>query len=386
MEGEFLGSATIHQFQPAREIDGSDPCPCGSGTEYGRCCRPRGQHAYGSDIQRGTVPVRLEGTRTEILSSLIFQGRRIRTIWNRLYWFPQQQTFHEFLDYLVLQTLNREWFNRQQNLPAARQHVVCRWRRSLMELLQRPAMTDGGWIMTGPVMAYFCFAWDLYWLQLIHRLPKSLERRLRDLDAFQGARYEVSIAAIFARAGFEIELLDEKEKSSRHCEFVAKHKRTSGIVYVETKSRHRPGVLNQPGQFDSAAPVKGDLFGLYADAIRQGPSETRPFFIFIDANVPCQVPKTALAYGDLPLDVYPWMTEFLDKLRTRWASLADSSPETAVCVTNYAAHFGNEREPSPIGVCGFLPAPNPRAPITDAGILDDILYCLRYCTKIPRQF
>jgi hypothetical protein len=134
--------------------------------------------------------------------------------------------------------------------------------------------------MTGPVMAYFCFGWDLYWLQLIHRLPKSLVRRLRDHDNFQCARYEVAIAAIFARAGFEIELLDETEKSVRHCEFVATHKRTGGIVYVETKSRHRPGVLNQPGEFDTAAPVKGDLFGLYADAVGQPPSEARPYFIF----------------------------------------------------------------------------------------------------------
>lgn len=211
----------------------------------------------GTAIQRGPVPVRLEGTRNEILSSLIYDGKRLRILWNRLYWFPPEQTFHEFLDYLVLHTLNREWFKRQGTL--AERHIVYPRRESLSKLLATPPQADGGRIMTGPVMAYFCFGWDLYWLQLIHRLPKSLVRRLRDHDNFQGARYEVAFAAIFARAGFEIELLDETEKSVRHCEFVAPHKRTGGIVYVETKSRHRPGVLNQPGAFDIAAPLKGDL-------------------------------------------------------------------------------------------------------------------------------
>lgn len=378
-----MDAATIPQFRPAKPLDGSASCPCGSGASYDRCCRPRGDRAYGTAIQRETVPVRLEGTRTEILSSLIYDGKRFRILWNRLYWFPPEQTFHEFLDYLVLHTLNREWFKRQGTL--AERHIVYRWRESLSKLLATPPQADGSRIMTGPVMAYFCFGWDLYWLQLIHRLPKSLVRRLRDHDNFQGARYEVAIAAIFARAGFEIELLDETEKSVRHCEFVATHKRTGGIVYVETKSRHRPGVLNQPGAFDIAAPLKGDLFGLYADAVGQAPSEARPYFIFLDANVPSDVPKTAPAYGNLPLDTYPWMAEFCASLRACWAG-SEKTPETAVFVTNSAAHFGNDEDRSPTGVGGYLLSPNPRAPLAEPGVLDDIDYCLRYATSIPRQF
>jgi hypothetical protein len=69
--------------------------------------------------------------------------------------------------------------------------------------------------MTGPVTAYLCFSYDLYWLQLVHGLPKSLIKRLCSKEHFQGARYEIAIAATCARAGFQIELLDE---SMKECE------------------------------------------------------------------------------------------------------------------------------------------------------------------------
>jgi SEC-C motif len=377
----------MNELKRAREIGRNDPCPCGSGIKYKRCCLPNGPAAYGNRIQHQTVPVTLGGTRTEIPSSFIFDGKRFRILWNRLHWSPQEQTFHEFLDYLVLQTLNRQWFNNQAGLPAAERHVVFSWRRALLDLLKTPATTpDGGWVMTGPITAYLCFAYDLYWLQLIHRLPRTLERRLRDREAFQGARYEVAIGAIFARAGFEIELLDETVKSIKHCEFVATHKRTRTRVHVEAKSRRRPGVLNQPGIFDAATHVKGDIFGLYTDAVRQCPPTPEPYFIFIDANVPSDVPKSAPAYGLIPIETYPWMKEIQEGLNGRWAKLIEPTPETAVCITNYASYFGNEQDAAPIGVCGLFPSPRPRAAIADARMLDDFLYCLRYYTTIPRQF
>ncbi len=107
-----------------RAIDRNDGCPCGSGAKYGMCCLQRGPDAYGNRIQRGTVPILLEGARTEILSSFIFDGKRFRILWNRLIWFPQEQTFHEFLDYLVMQTLGRAWFKKQDIVSAAERHVL----------------------------------------------------------------------------------------------------------------------------------------------------------------------------------------------------------------------------------------------------------------------
>ena len=120
-----------------------------------------------------------------------------------------------------------------------------------------------GHTLTGPAKAYLCFGYDLYWLQLFHRLPESLIGRLKDFGAFQGARYEVLVAAVFARAGFEIEWIGDAEAASKHPEFIATHKRTGKKVGVETKSRQRPGAMNYIGTVTPETHLKGDVFHLY---------------------------------------------------------------------------------------------------------------------------
>jgi hypothetical protein len=174
------------------KVGRNDACPCGSGLKYKRCCLNRGPDAYGTTIQHHTVPVILEGTRTEIISSMVFSGRRFRSVWSRLFQFPPEQTFHEFLDYLVIETLGCGWFNKQAACPPPEQHVIVRWKQAHDDLVRtRSATPDGGWVQTGPVHAYLTLGYDLYWLQLINKLPKSLQKRLRDREAFQGARYEI---------------------------------------------------------------------------------------------------------------------------------------------------------------------------------------------------
>ncbi len=232
--------------------------------------------------------------------------------------------------------------------------------------------------------AYLSLAYDLYWLQLFHKLPKSLEKRLRDREAFQGARYEILIAATFARAGFDIQLLDETVKAAKHCEFIATHKLTRTQVYVEAKSRRRPGVLHQPGTF-TKDDVMGDLFRLYRDALQQAPPG-QAYFIFIDANLPTAWPKNTPGYGAIPFDQIPWVSEFVSRLQAKWDTTTGPNAETAVIVTNYAAHFGNETDPAPIGFMAPMQPPRPAVPITDNKMLDDLFYCLRTYGKIPKQF
>ena len=142
----------------------------------------------------------------------------------------------------------------------------------MVELLRRPGDADDGvstgHTLTGPAKAYQCFGYDLYWLQLVHKLPDSVIERLKDFRAFQGARYEVLIAAIFARAGFEIEWIDDNKASGKHPEFIATHKVTGKKVGVETKSRQRPGAMNYIGTVSPETHLKGDVFDLYYKAIQ----------------------------------------------------------------------------------------------------------------------
>jgi hypothetical protein len=251
-------------------FDASKPCPCGMhGKNYGDCCETQGPDALGNAMQRGGVQVRLPGTRNETLSSWVSGDTRFRIVWNQLWDSPQEHTFHQFLDCLTVKTLGQEWFKQQVLLPIERQNAIVRWRASLRSLLDRPANTpDGGHTFTGPVKAYFCLAYDLFWLQLVHKLPENLAERLRSFSKFEGARYESLVAAVFVRAGFEINWLDDVLASGKHCEFIATHKATRTKIGVEVKFRRRSAVLNFPG--GTVAPethLKGDIFGLYDQAV-----------------------------------------------------------------------------------------------------------------------
>jgi hypothetical protein len=312
---------------------------------------------------------------------------RHRIIWNKVWFAPQEQTFHEFLDALIGQTLGHDWFEKQKLLPTEKQNAIVRWRSALVSLLSRPTDTsDGGHIRTGPVEAYLSLGYDLFWLQLVYRLPDRLVQRLRNFEEFQGARYEILIAAVFARAGFEIDWLDDVVKTGKRCEFVAVHKKTGARVSVEAKSRRRGGALHHPGTVEARTHLRGDIFGLYENALLQGPTDGTPFLVFIDANVPASVPRGALGYSNLPVETFPWMAQIRDGLVTKWSSLSGNTVETGVFITNFAFYYGNDQDASPIGLCGYFPSPKPNVAVTDNQIIEDLSYCLRFYAQIPRQF
>src|SRR5258708_36890370 len=81
---------------------------------------------------------------------------RARSLWQS----PRDQTFHQFLDGLVVKTLTREWFEQQLHLPVKNQNVILRWRAAMLELLRRPGDASDeistGHTLTGPTKAYLC--------------------------------------------------------------------------------------------------------------------------------------------------------------------------------------------------------------------------------------
>ncbi|MGB7589611.1 MAG: hypothetical protein WBO19_00040 [Terriglobia bacterium] len=368
----------------------SKSCPCGLfGKTYGECCKDKGMKALGNAMLSGTSPVIVPGARTEILSSMVMGDTRFRILWNELWHSPQEQTFHQFLDSLVLKTLGQNWFEQQKLLPVKNQNAIVRWRTAMTSLLNKPGDADDavgtGHTLTGPVKAYPCFGHDLYWLQLVHRLPESLIERLKDFQAFQGARYEVMIAAVFARAGFGIEWIDDTKVARKHPEFIATHKKTKEKVGVETKSRRRPGAMNYIGMVTPETHLKGDVFELYEKAVQQAPAEGLPFLIFIDPNVPASFPKDVPAYSDIPVETFPWMTEIRDRLVSTWNGSIEPSAESAVFVTNFAFYYGNEEDPSPTGMGSFFPSVKPRVSLLGNPMIEDLIYCLRYYDQVPRQ-
>ncbi|KAK9329546.1 hypothetical protein V1520DRAFT_379142 [Lipomyces starkeyi] len=237
---ENLPIPPLPQFEPSKAVPLWAPR---KDLRYDSCCKDQGIHALGNTMLRGTAPIIVPSARTKILSSMVYKISDFKT-------------------------LGKESFEQQLLLPIKNQNAIVRWRHTL----------------TGPAKVYQCLGYDLYWLQLVHRLPESLIERLKELRAFQGARYEVLIAAVFARAGFEIEWIDDTNAAGKHPEFIATHKNTNKKVGVKTKSRRRP---------------EGEI----------------PFLIFIDPNVPASMPKDAPAYSSIPVDRFPWMTEMISWFR-----------------------------------------------------------------------
>jgi len=379
-----LATPPIPSFELAK------PCPCGlHGKSYGDCCKDKGMHALGNEMLRGTSPRMVPGALSQMQSSMVKDDTRFRFVWDEYWQSPQDQTFHQFLDDLVVKTLTREWFDQQLLLPVKNQNVIVRWRAAMLELLQRPGDANDdistGHTLTGPTKAYLCFGYDLYWLQLVHRLPESLINRLKEFHKFQGARYEILVAAIFTRAGFEIEWIDDTKVSEKHPELIATHKRTGKKVGVEVKSRRRPGPINFPGTVTPETHLKGDVFDLYDKAIQQAPEGEIPFLIFIDPNVPDSPEKGLPSYSNISVDTVPWMKEIRDRLLEIWNGATEPTPESAVLITNFAFYYGDNDSPSPAGMGAFFPSLKPRVPILGDPMIDDLRYCFQTYDTVPRQ-
>jgi hypothetical protein len=381
-----LAMQSIPPFDPAK------PCPCGlHGKSYGDCCKDKGIHALGNEMLRGTFPKTVPGALTQIQSSMVNvkDDTRFRIVWNKVWYYPQHETFHQFLDALVFGTLGKDWFEKQLLLPFKNQNEIVKWRKAMVELLRRPGDADDdvstGHTLTGPTKAYQCFGYDLYWLQLVHRLPDSLIKRLKDFHKFQGARYEILVAAVFTRAGFDIEWIDDTKASGKHPEFIATHKGTGRNIAVEAKSRRRPGSINFPGTVTPETHLKGDVFDLYDAAIPKAPDGDIPFLIFIDANVPDSPQKGLPSYSHIPIETTPWMQDIRDRLVEIWDAATEPTPESAVVITNCAFYYGDNDSPSPAGMGAFFASKKPRVPVPDDPMMADLAYCFQTYDTVPRQ-
>jgi hypothetical protein len=109
-------------------------------------------------------------------------------------------------------TFGETWYKGEMAKAAeADRHIVVRWLTAFraQQAKHLPADHQKGQVFaaptTGEITELIALAHDLYLLQKVDRLPDSLVNRLRNHDGFQGARYEVAIAAAFVKCDFEIE-------------------------------------------------------------------------------------------------------------------------------------------------------------------------------------
>jgi len=134
------------------------------------------------------------------------------------------------------------------------------------------------------MLSYLLLAYDLYTIDHNYELQDRVIKRLKDENQFQGALYELYIASLFMRAGFEIEYSDESDYSQKHPEFIAKLSSSDQFIAVEAKSKHRESLIGR----------KGTLNGKFRLNITKSMNRAfhkevdMPYIIFIDINLPAE--------------------------------------------------------------------------------------------------
>lgn len=302
------------------------------------------------------------GIHINYVRPIVFRGKKVFALGNRVYAsFPPNTTFHEFLIQILKETIGLDWFREQANLPAEERHFISICLEKLGEWIARNEKTAErvkgevwGAKPDGYSKSLLSTAFDV--CSLIHKqtLPSQLLERLKSRDQYQGARYEIAIAAIFARLDCDIQWTDEKSKS-KHCEFIAVHRPTGVSLAVEAKSKHRSGVLHQLGFL---APVEKLLSArairrLLNNALEQNPKDV-PFAVFIDVNVPIT--------PTIPVDEKPWVKDIKRLVERKLESISPQDyPLNAAFFTNFAYHYQTENEAERGEAIGIV-VPHPKFP------------------------
>jgi len=313
----------------------------------------------------------------KLVPSVIQMGKRIRTIGSdRIHRHPEE-TFHDFLFGWMRLHFGKEWWLAQEALPSAKQHAVVGWWTSLLDWrlknqTESNELPDGRWVTltSGTAQTILQLAYDLFCVKHLGKLTDTLMNRLRDLREFQGARYEICVAAIFARAGFQIDWCGEVP-GEKICEFIATH--FSGVeVAVEAKSRRRPGIIHQKGI--EASEYRADLKNIYASARKKKP--IYPFVIFLDANMP--------PTPDVPWEESPKLQDikdFFDDFPEPTAERPDA--HNLVVISNFCFHFKKE-DLSDMDPTLYIKSLHPKYPYPEA-VWESIYHATQQYSQIPEQ-
>ena len=278
---------------------------------------------------------------------------RVRGVGNRVYKRHPNETFHQFLGFYVSETLGHEWLAKEMKRPAGQGHLIASWVNEMNDLInaqaeQVPELPVRSALMSGNSKALHSLAYDLYSIRLSgEQILPTMVNRLKNLNQFQGARYEIAVAAIAVRAGFDIKWINEK---GTHCEFTGQHRTTGDRAVFEAKSHHREGVLGVKGEFNPEnAKIK------ISDHVREARSQSRkdlPLVVFDDLNLPITEPA--------PLDEKRWFSDMDKQLKTY--GFLESGTENSfgndnmamLCVTNFSWHHHKEHLNLPNEVLSYF--------------------------------
>jgi hypothetical protein len=315
----------------SKKVGRNTPCPCGNGKKFKRCHgSPHFQEQLTQAAQYQRERVKAEALQRERqqgrgrpIVSTEHNGTRFVAVKNRLFHSKSWRTFHDFLGDYIKMVLGPAWGTSEIAKPLEERHPILVWYHHLCIVQQQYIKTPGqvtSMPKTGAISAYTQLAYDLYALDHNAELQKKLIGRLKNADNFAGARYEVFVAAVMIRAGFDLEFSNEDDRNKTHCEFIATHKRTSRKFSVEAK--HRTGTRFRLGRQLIRA------LGKDADHAR---------IIFIDINIPDDTTEV-----EFPAQMEAGLRNvrsFEDKIIN-----GNSLPDAYLFITNTPWHLHLERQ------------------------------------------
>ncbi len=380
-----------------KKMGRNEKCVCGSGIKYKKCCKEIGIEVrklpdnFKAELhpinKKDLLPIQERAG--YFLSHLQkeFQNQashlRVRAVNKRMLYRPVEETFHDFLIFLLKMTLSQEWIDTQRNTAIQDQHFIfcCfrnyfEWQEKTKNKEEMAATGRYSGFTDGYTQWLICLAFDIYCLQHSGHLNSStLERLKSSNDQFQGARYEITIAAIFARAGFKIEFYNEKDPEvtqKKHCDFIAKDEQSDFRIAVEAKSRHRAGIMHDQNPLKAEKRyLKGDIHSLLRDAMEKETPQI-PYMIFIDLNSP-HTPNF------IP-EEKPWFKDIFVKIGNN-TNERTSGKANLISITNFSYHY-QEDTPSTQGEFLNSVARDPHYPIPE-NIYNRLLDVFRKYGGVP---
>jgi len=368
----------------------NEPCLCGSGKKYKKCCRLKST-SKPIEIPPEVMNKFQEFQRQEMENEKLYgkvrpmihnnhQGHKIVTVGNRLHWAKEKKwkTFPDFLMDYIKSTIGSGWGNTELKKPIEGRHQILQWyhKTCLFQQSQIPGK-DGIYdaVPSGAFAAYLSLSYDLYVLRHHQSIEEDIIRRLKIKDQFQGARYELFVAATCIRAGYDIAHENEKDRSKKHPEFIATHKETGQKIAVEAKSKHRKGVLGQSGVRKAEGEVRIRAGGLINNAIQK--ETCYPLVIFVDVNLPSNIANQMQIKPPSPL------SRVLDKIK----KTGDGKDKFNLIVfTNHPHHYCREDELDPkkhvVSVFSQIPA----LPARHASALFSLNQAALQYGNIPNEF
>lgn len=325
------------------KIGRNNKCPCGSGKKYKKCCLNKNMNDIPKEVlewalkrKREEMTLKEMGIYINYVTPCKHKGEKLWGIGNIVYRRPSEETFHEFIIFLLIETLGKDWWDKNLNdeddphfiMTCYKKYLV--WRKTGGKA---KALDDGVSIMmaNGWVESLLSLAFDIATLRHFSNLPINMLNRLRDKNEYQGVRYEIGVAAIFARLGFSVEFTSIRDKK-KHCEFFARKGDTQ--IAVEAKSRHRSGVLHTKGKINEEKLLHIDVKSYIEEALGQNP-KNGPFLIFVDINCP-PTPQ-------IEMENKPWFND----IRARMDNFEKEDgvdPWNGIFFTNYSYHYGMDAE------------------------------------------